>query len=128
MSGRPALPFRCTCHPLLLAAAALACDAARAAPITALNLVPPPLPLRLILPPPYALESGVVTDILALWRSGGLWEPGMNVLVREARTMPGRNFAAPEPATARAAWTRRDGLCNAPVGQADDTVDIDGRP
>lgn len=129
MPGRPNLPFRRTCHPLLLAAVALACDPVRAAPIPALNLVPPPLSLQLILPPPYALESGVVTDILTLWRSGGWWEPGMNVLAREPQAIPGRNFATPEPATAQPAWTRRDSRCNAPDGgQADDTVEVDGRP
>ena len=107
-------PFRRACHPLLLAAVAFACDPSRAAPAAGLNLVPPPLPVRLIPPPPYALESGVVTNIAALWRrDGGLWEPGMNVLVPDARAARGMPFAAPEPATARPAWSLQPNVCPA---------------
>ena len=122
--------FRRACHPLLLAAVALACQPARPAPPAPLNLVPPPLPLRLILPPPYALDSGVVTDIGALWRrNGGLWEPGMVVLVRETRTIRGAPFAAPEPATTQVAWTSRQARCdNSDAGWPDEALTIDHRP
>ncbi len=125
MTRRPAIPsnpFRRACHPLLLAAVALACDPARAALVAALNLVPPPLPLRPIPPPPYALESGIVTDIAALWRRhGGSWEPGMNVLLPDLKAARGRGLAVPAPSAARPAWTSWRDACPAmTAGPRDD--------
>jgi hypothetical protein len=74
--------FRGAYHPLLLAAVALACGPARAAPSgVALNLVPPPGVLHPIPPPPYALESAVLSTLAAALRPNtGLQDLGMNVL------------------------------------------------
>ena len=74
--------FHGAVHPLLLAAVAIACGSARAAPPGgALNLVPPPGVLHLIPPPPYALESAVLSTLAAALRPNtGLQDLGMNVL------------------------------------------------